>query len=112
MGNLSRNKYYGPSFKDFDFSIFKNFSITERIKLQLRGEIYNIVNRINLASGAGSSWEHRIRNRHHWRLQRRAGSGPWRTAQRAARGEDYFLGAAKTINRSAPAISAGALLFW
>ena len=54
MGNLSRNKWYGPTFKDFDFSIFKNFSITERIKLQLRGEIYNIGNRINLASGAGS----------------------------------------------------------
>ncbi len=54
LGDLSRNKYYGPSFKDFDFSIFKNFSITERVKLQLRGEIYNIGNRINLASGAGS----------------------------------------------------------
>ncbi len=54
MGNLSRNKYYGPSFKDFDFSIFKNFAVTERIKIQLRGEIYNITNRINLASGAGS----------------------------------------------------------
>jgi Carboxypeptidase regulatory-like domain len=54
LGNLSRNKYYGPSFKDFDFSIFKNFAVTERIKIQLRGEIYNITNRINLASGAGS----------------------------------------------------------
>ncbi|HEY2548863.1 MAG TPA: TonB-dependent receptor, partial [Candidatus Acidoferrum sp.] len=54
LGDLSRNKYYGPSFKDFDLSIFKNFAITERIKLQLRGEIYNIGNRINLASGAGS----------------------------------------------------------
>ncbi len=54
LGDLSRNKWYGPSFKDFDLSIFKNFSITERIKLQLRGEIYNIGNRINLASGAGS----------------------------------------------------------
>jgi hypothetical protein len=54
LGNLSRNKYYGPSFKDFDFSIFKNFAITERVKLQLRGEIYNLTNRINLASGAGS----------------------------------------------------------
>jgi hypothetical protein len=54
LGDLSRNKYYGPSFKDFDLSIFKNFAITERVKLQLRGEIYNITNRINLASGAGS----------------------------------------------------------
>jgi hypothetical protein len=54
MGNLSRNKYYGPSFKDIDFSIFKNFALTEHVKLQLRGEIYNLFNRINLASGAGS----------------------------------------------------------
>jgi hypothetical protein len=54
MGDVSRNKWYGPGFKDFDFSIFKNFNITERVKLQLRGEIYNIGNRINLASGAGS----------------------------------------------------------
>ena len=54
LGNLSRNKYYGPNFKDIDFSIFKNFRLTERVKLQLRGEIYNLFNRINLASGAGS----------------------------------------------------------
>jgi hypothetical protein len=54
LGNLSRNKFYGPSFKDIDFSIFKNIPITERVKIQLRGEIYNMFNRINLASGAGS----------------------------------------------------------
>ena len=54
LGNLSRNKFYGPDFKDIDFSIFKNFPITERVKIQLRGEIYNLFNRINLASGAGS----------------------------------------------------------
>jgi hypothetical protein len=54
LGDLSRNKYYGPGFKDFDFSIFKNIAITERVRLQLRGEIYNIGNRINLASGAGA----------------------------------------------------------
>jgi hypothetical protein len=54
LGDLSRNKYYGPSFKDVDFSIFKNFRLMERLQLQLRGEIYNLFNRINLASGAGS----------------------------------------------------------
>jgi hypothetical protein len=54
MGNLSRNKYYGPSFKDVDFSVFKNIPITERVKIQLRAEMYNLFNRINLASGAGS----------------------------------------------------------
>jgi carboxypeptidase family protein/TonB-dependent receptor-like protein len=54
LGNLSRNKYYGPSFKDVDFSVFKNIPITERVKIQLRAEMYNLFNRINLASGAGS----------------------------------------------------------
>jgi outer membrane receptor protein involved in Fe transport len=54
MGNLSRNKYYGPSFKDVDFSVFKNIPITERVKIQLRAEMYNLFNRKNLASGAGS----------------------------------------------------------
>ena len=34
--------------------MFKNVSITERVKIQLRAEIYNLFNRINLASGAGS----------------------------------------------------------
>jgi carboxypeptidase family protein len=54
LGNLARNRFYGPSFRDIDFSIFKNIPITERVKIQLRGEIYNLFNRINLASGAGS----------------------------------------------------------
>jgi len=54
LGNLSRNKFYGPSFKDVDFSVFKNIPITERLKIQLRAEMYNLFNRINLASGAGS----------------------------------------------------------
>jgi hypothetical protein len=54
MGNLSRNKFYGPSFKDVDFSVFKNIPITERVRIQLRAEMYNLFNRKNLASGAGS----------------------------------------------------------
>jgi hypothetical protein len=54
MGNLSRNQFYGPSFKDVDLSVIKNIPITERVRVQLRAEIYNLFNRINLASGAGS----------------------------------------------------------
>ncbi len=53
-GNLSRNKFYGPSYKDVDLSVIKNLPITERVKIQLRAEMYNTFNRINLASGAGS----------------------------------------------------------
>ena len=54
VGNLSRNAYYGPGFSDVDLSVIKNIPVTERVKLQLRAEMFNLFNRKNLASGAGS----------------------------------------------------------
>jgi hypothetical protein len=53
-GNLTRNKYYGPGFGDVDFSVIKNIPIRERLKIQLRAEIFNLFNRINLSSGGGA----------------------------------------------------------
>jgi len=49
-GNLSRNKLYGPGFGSVDVSVIKNVPITERVKAQLRAEMFNIFNRKNLAS--------------------------------------------------------------
>jgi hypothetical protein len=54
IGNLSRNRYYGPGFADVDISVLKTIPIKERLALQLRAEMYNVFNRINLATGAGS----------------------------------------------------------
>jgi hypothetical protein len=34
--------------------VIKNIPVTERVKLQLRAEMFNLFNRKNLASGAGS----------------------------------------------------------
>jgi hypothetical protein len=53
-GDLSRNLYTGPAFADVDLSVIKNISIRERMKLQLRAEMFNVFNHKNLASGAGS----------------------------------------------------------
>jgi hypothetical protein len=53
-GDLTRNRYYGPRFADVDFSVIKNIPIRERLKIQLRADMFNISNRINLATGAGS----------------------------------------------------------
>jgi hypothetical protein len=50
FGNLGRNSLVGPNFRQFDFSIFKNTSITERVKLELRFEAYNLLNHPNFAS--------------------------------------------------------------
>jgi Carboxypeptidase regulatory-like domain/TonB dependent receptor len=54
LGNLSRNKFYAPGYGSVDLSVFKNIPIRERLKIQLRAEMFNLFNRINLASGGGS----------------------------------------------------------
>ncbi|MBV9762148.1 MAG: TonB-dependent receptor [Acidobacteriaceae bacterium] len=53
-GNESRNEFYGPPTHQIDFSIFKNIPITEKVNLQLRGEIFNIFNFRNLAEPANN----------------------------------------------------------
>jgi Carboxypeptidase regulatory-like domain/TonB dependent receptor len=53
-GDVGRNVFTGPGFADVDLSVFKNFTVRERFRIQLRAEMYNLFNRINLATGAFS----------------------------------------------------------
>jgi len=53
-GNLGRNALVGPGFADFDLSVFKNISVRERLRVQLRAEMFNVFNRKNMATGPGS----------------------------------------------------------
>lgn len=50
FGNLGRDTLYGPGFGSVDFSMFKNVPVTERVKAQLRLEIFNLMNRTNWAN--------------------------------------------------------------
>jgi hypothetical protein len=50
FGNEGRNSLVGPPFRQLDFSIFKNTNITERVKLELRFEFYNLLNHPNFAN--------------------------------------------------------------
>jgi Carboxypeptidase regulatory-like domain len=43
-GNSGRNILYGPGRVNFDFSLFKQFGITERLNLQFRTEFFNLFN--------------------------------------------------------------------
>jgi hypothetical protein len=43
-GNLGDNTNYGPSLKNIDFSVFKDFAFTERYRLQFRSEFFNLFN--------------------------------------------------------------------
>jgi len=53
-GDLGRNAFYGPGFADVDLSVIKNIPFTERVRIQLRAEMFNVFNRKNLATGSGS----------------------------------------------------------
>ena len=62
FGNLARNAFYGPGFAQVDTSVSKQFLLTERFRVELRGEIYNILNHpnwanptVNLGGGVPSS---------------------------------------------------------
>jgi Carboxypeptidase regulatory-like domain/TonB dependent receptor len=50
FGDEGRNSLIGPPFRELDFSIFKNTNITERLKLELRFEAYNLANHPNFAN--------------------------------------------------------------
>ena len=46
-GNASRNNLNGPGLVTWDFSTIKNTNLSERITLQFRAEIFNLLNRAN-----------------------------------------------------------------
>jgi hypothetical protein len=45
-GNLGRNTFTGPQYFNTDLNLVKNTSISERVSLQFRAEVYNVFNRI------------------------------------------------------------------
>jgi hypothetical protein len=50
FGNERRNSLVGPAYKNWDLAIYKDTPITERLKMQLRAEFFNILNHPNFAS--------------------------------------------------------------
>jgi hypothetical protein len=47
FGNSGRNIFRGPDFTNWDFSVSKLWSLNDRLKLQLRGEVFDILNHPN-----------------------------------------------------------------
>lgn len=52
-GNVGRNSLRGPGFFQWDFSGMKNFPLSERVKMQFRADIFNILNHPNFANPDG-----------------------------------------------------------
>jgi hypothetical protein len=49
FGNAGRGIFFGPKLANVDFSVIKNTKITERLRMQIRGEFFNVLNHPNFA---------------------------------------------------------------
>jgi hypothetical protein len=47
---MRRNSLNGPSFKEWNVALYKTTAITERLKMQLRVDFFNILNHPNFAN--------------------------------------------------------------
>lgn len=54
IGNSSRNPVIGPGYRTVDVMLGKTFSITERLRTEIRGEAFNMTNTPPLGSPNGS----------------------------------------------------------
>jgi len=50
FGNVGRNSLYGPGRQTLDLALQREFSVTEKIKLQIRAEAFNALNHTNLGT--------------------------------------------------------------
>lgn len=53
FGTMGRNLFRGPGYRNWDFSVTKNWTIQERFTVQLRGEFFNILNHPNFTNPYG-----------------------------------------------------------
>jgi len=49
IGNTARNAFDGPGYFNIDASLFKTIKLTEKVRLQLRAEAFNLLNHTNFA---------------------------------------------------------------
>jgi len=46
---LARNAFHGPGINNFDLALLKDLPLTERLRVQLRGELFNAFNHAQFA---------------------------------------------------------------
>jgi outer membrane receptor protein involved in Fe transport len=50
FGNERRNSLHGPTFKEWNFALYKTTPLTEHLTMQLRADFFNILNHPNFAN--------------------------------------------------------------
>lgn len=54
-GNMTRNVFNGPMYFNWDAGLLKNIRITENTRLQLRGEVFNVLNHANFFANTANA---------------------------------------------------------
>lgn len=54
FGSATRNSFRGPDFFNYNAALFRNFAVNENVKIELRGEAYNVTNTTNLRNPVSS----------------------------------------------------------
>ena len=49
-GSEHRDAFRGPNFRQFDFGLYKNTNLTERLTLQVRADFFNLLNHPNFSN--------------------------------------------------------------
>jgi hypothetical protein len=50
FGNVGRNTVYGPGMQTLDVALHREFTVTEKLRFQIRGELFNALNHTNLGT--------------------------------------------------------------
>ena len=50
FGDEGRDSLHGPTYKNWDLAVYKDTAITERVKFQVRADLFNILNHPNFAN--------------------------------------------------------------
>jgi len=50
IGSLGRNAFYGPSYKNADLALVKNTWLSDRVRLQIRADVFNVFNHPNFSN--------------------------------------------------------------
>ena len=54
FGNSPRNSVHGPAINQLNLSLFKNIKVAERLRVQMRGEAFNVLNHPNPGYGVNA----------------------------------------------------------
>ena len=86
FGNAGRNILIGPAFVSLDTAVVRSVRFGARQRIEIRAEIYNLLNRTNPGLARELRRSSDVRHQRH-----RGAAAAWRSSRRAGRSEVAFV---------------------